>query len=432
MLKIYQGSENYTAQIIKLPVKVQVAGLDNLVACTHQGNACLVSKDSTENELYLFFPVECVINHDFLHCNNLYRNKELNRDKSKVGFFEDNRRVKAIKFRGIISSGFIIPVSSMKPLLDYNFKQGDEFNEINGHVLCEKYIRKVQKEPGMKNPRVKVLDNIVDSRMAPEHPSTSHLLKNCHKLNLNDYIAVTYKLHGTSARYFNTLVKRKLSLLEKVSKFFGARIRGTSYKLVIGSRKVLKSIGLKQLPNKNHYYTSGDLWSEAGKEFFEGKLNHGEAVYCEIIGKTYSGEAIQSGYAYGFERPKVYVYRISNINPQGIEVDLSYLQMKERCTQLGLDYCPELFYGTLYDFIAENISFDYLDNSNLDFTLSRLFYNNLLEKPSILDKSVIEEGFCIRRDTCNKPEIFKIKAKSFLLHEGKQADKEEVNIEDNN
>ncbi len=62
--------------------------------------------------------------------------------------------------------------------------------------------------------------------------------------------------------------------------------------------------------------------------------------------------------------------------------------------------------------------------------LSKKFYDELLEKPSILDSSVVEEGFCIRKDTCNKPEIFKIKSKAFLLHEGHQLDKEVKDIEE--
>ena len=163
-------------------------------------------------------------------------------------------------------------------------------------------------------------------------------------------------------------------------------------------------------------------------------MNKGEAVYCEIIGKTYIGEVIQHGYSYGFERPKVYIYRISNINPQGIEVDLSYHQMKERALQLGIDVCPEFYYGTLVDFITiYGISkYDKEFNYVIEEMLSPIFYNKLLEKPSVLDASAVEEGFCIRKDTYPRPEIFKIKSKAFLLHEGHQLDKQEVvDIEEN-
>lgn len=449
-LKIYDDSKNYTCQVIKLPAKIAVKGLDNLVEVNVQGNSCLVGKDSDPDELYLFFPAECQISHDFLSANNLYRHSELNVDKTKTGFFDDNRRVKAIKFKGIISSGFVIPLESLSNVIKstisaswkfgLDLSVGIEFNSICGIEICKKYIRPAEKKIGMSNPRTKVLDEIIDSRMAPEHPDTSHLMKNIHKLQLDDYIAVTYKLHGTSARFYNTLIKKKLTWKDKVAKFFGINVVEEEYQYVAASRRVVKSVGFEELPNKNHYFTSGDLWSEVGREFFDGKLNKGEAIYCEIVGKTYSGEAIQHGYTYGFDKPKVFIYRISNINAQGIEVDLGYLQMKDRAKQLNVECCPEFYYGTLGEFIWKyhsGFGNGKDDQENLEQFLNEIFYTSgrgidqLLEQPSILDKSVVEEGYCIRKDTCNKPEIFKIKSKQFLLHEGKQLDKvDSVDIEE--
>ena len=119
-LRIYEDSKNYTCQVIKLPPLQKVEGLDNLMKVTVQGNDCLIGKDSNPDELYLFFPAECQIDHEFLKANNLYRHSELNADKTQKGFFEDNRRCKAIKFKGIISTGFVIPIDS----LDYLHIQG--------------------------------------------------------------------------------------------------------------------------------------------------------------------------------------------------------------------------------------------------------------------------------------------------------------------
>lgn len=425
--KIYEDSKNYTCQVIQLPTKVEIKGLDNLVEVNVQGNSCLIGKDSDKNLSYLFFPAECQISHEFLSKNNLYRHQELNEDKTHKGFFEDNRRVKTLKFKGIISSGFIIPYSSLSYIDNISLSNVEsEFNEINGVEICRKYIKPQDKIKGMSNPRTKVLDKIIDSKFTPEHIDTSHLMKNIHKLNLDDYIVITYKLHGTSARYYNAPIKRKLSLLEKVSKFFGAKIQEEEFSYISASRRVIKGVGFETLPNKNHFFTSGDLWSEVGKEFFNGKLNQGEAIYCEIIGKTYSGEAIQHNYTYGFNKPTVFIYRISNINSQGIEIDLPYNQMCTRAGQLGIEVPPELFNGTLKEFIG-----NYPGNVNkeLDFQIDNIFYKQLLEKPSVLDNSVIEEGFCLRIDKLGKPDIYKIKSKLFLLHEGKTLDKEIIDIE---
>lgn len=432
MLKVYNNSENYAAQVCKLPEKVTVTGLDNLVAVTYHGNTCLISKNSDPNKLYLFFPTESQISHEFLSYNNLYKNSELNIDKNKKGFFEENRRVKTIKFKGVISSGFIIPIDSLSfsddisPFIQ-NLKVGDEFNEINKVKICEKYIIKIR-TPNVQNSS-KIIDEIIDSKFAPEHFSTDHLMKNYHRIDFNDYISVTHKLHGTSARYFNTITDRKLSFFEKLLLKFNVKIQTTEYSQVVGSRRVIKSINYNKL--ESHYYkNSGDIWTKVGEEYFKDKLNKGEAVYCEIIGKNYNGESIQHGYDYNLNKPIPFIYRISNINSEGIEIDLSYQQMKERAEQLGVLVCPELFYGTFKDFINKFIDNYVIDDRNKEMYINHIFYNELLEKPSVLDPNVIEEGFCIRVDKYPKPNIYKIKSKSFLLKESNWKDKQIIDIEE--
>lgn len=424
--KIYDDSKNYTCQVIKLPAKKQVAGLDNLVEVTYQGNSVLVGKDSPEDELYLFFPAECKISDLFLRRNNLFRHFALNDNPGvKPGFFEDNGRVKAIKFKGVISTGFIMPVDSLLHVCDdtdvKDLKVGDEFNELDGVEICRKYIRRVNPgKTGFSNPKTKTIDNIVDEKMAPEHMDTAHLMKNLHKLSLNTRIIVSYKIHGTSARVFHTLIKRKLKWIERWAKRFGVQVQEEEYQYVSASRRVLKSVGFEELPGKQHYFKDGDLWSEYAKKNLQGELNKGEAVYLEIAGKTYTGEAIQGGYTYGFDEPVGYVYRISYINPQGIETDLPYDYMVERACQMGLIPCPELFSGTVEEFITKYGTS--LMTNDIPAAIEDIFYNRLLEQPSILDKSVVEEGFCVRIDNYPKPMIFKIKSKKFLAHESKALD----------
>jgi hypothetical protein len=89
-LSIIEGDENYVATIVKLPELKAVSGLDNLKLATVFGYGCLVSKETQANQLYVFFPAECVLSDKFLAFNNLYRNSELNADKTKKGFFDEN------------------------------------------------------------------------------------------------------------------------------------------------------------------------------------------------------------------------------------------------------------------------------------------------------------------------------------------------------
>jgi hypothetical protein len=89
-LEIIESDSNYVGTIVKLPELKDVNGLDNLKLATVFGYGCLVSKDSNKDSLYVFFPAETVLSPMFLSHNNLYRNSELNIDKTKKGFFDES------------------------------------------------------------------------------------------------------------------------------------------------------------------------------------------------------------------------------------------------------------------------------------------------------------------------------------------------------
>lgn len=432
-LLIYENSKNYTAQIVRLSQLQKVEGLDNLVRVNVQGNDCLIGKDTNVDELQIFFPAECQLSEEFLSANNLYRHAEKNFDPDAKGFFEDNGRVKAMKFKGVISTGFVTPISSLNYLhLNSTFKAGEEFNSIDGYEVCKKYYRKLPRGPQEK--AAKLLDEIIDSKLAPEHPDTDQLLRNVSNFNLTDNIVITIKLHGTSARYYNTLVNRRLTWLEKLALKLGIKVQTQEYAYVCASRRVIKSVNFKTLDSKYHYYDH-DLWSRVGNNFVADRLHQGEAVYCEIIGKDYAGAAIQHGYSYNLEVPIPFVYRISHITPQGVEIDLPFDQMCARAEILGLEVCPPIFQGTLEEFILGEVGEEHAffssekGHRDIEEVLKTIFYDKLLEQPSVFDKKVVEEGFVIRRDSYPKPYAAKIKSKKFLLHEGHNLDKDIIDIE---
>ncbi len=141
-----KNNNNYAAVIVKLPKTNSVNGLDNLVKVNIFGNDCLVSKDSKEGELYVYLPAECQLSEEFCRHNNLFRHNEFNNDKDKKGFFEDTRRVKAIKFKGVLSSCFVIPIDSLSYLCDISkLKVGDEFDTIDGKEVCKKFVKGLEK-----------------------------------------------------------------------------------------------------------------------------------------------------------------------------------------------------------------------------------------------------------------------------------------------
>lgn len=441
-LKIYDNSKNYTAQIIKLNSVQKLEGLDNLVGAYIQGQLALITKDYPINQLYVFFPSGCVLSEDFVSLNNLYREETLNKNIKKKGFFEPNRRTKAVKFRGHKSTAFLCPLSYLAEIgVDIAYlKEGDEFNEVDGIHVCRKYVLPVRGN-GTNVKKVKLLDNIVDNRFMPEHMDTDMLLKYLHHIDLHDQIVITTKLHGTSARVGYTLTKRKLSIRERIAKFFGCKVQEDEYKYVVGSHHVIKSVNFETLSGKNHFY-SEDLWTKVSDEFFKNKLLKGEIVYFEIIGKDYQGKEIQKDYAYKLNKPDIYVYRISHINPDGIETDLSWKQVKVRCNEMAVQYVPEIYVGNVRRLFIQEMRDRVL---NPDFSLNeiwedfdnkwrqhleQLIKDKWMDKPSTLDPEVIEEGICIRKEQYPRPKIYKVKAPLFYIHEGVLIDKGIVDIEE--
>jgi hypothetical protein len=427
-LEILDDSKNYTCQIIKLVATHKLEGLDNLVGASIQGNLCLISKDYPIGDLYLFVQSGSELNDDFLRVNNAYRHSHLNIDPSVKGYFDDSGRVKAIKFKGHKSTGVLFPLSNLAKfgINTLALKAGDEFNSIEGKKFCWKAVIKQKGSASTKPKQMKILDNIVDKRVFPEHFDTDHLLKYIDNLHLEDFISITVKLHGTSGRVANTIVQRKLNWKDRIAKWLGVNVQTEHYDYVVGSRHSLKSVGFNELKNKAHFY-SEDLWTSVAKTTFADKLNKGEAVYFEIIGKDYSGKPIQPGYHYNFQGPEVFIYRITNINPQGVEVDLPWPQVRIRAEELGIKTVPNVFYGKLEHYlhsILGNDLHDYL--VKLEEHLKKIF----LDKPSRYDSSVIEEGICLRVEKYPRPKVYKLKSPLFLIHEGVIMDKGIADIEE--
>ena len=111
LIKSKNASENYLSKIVKINEfrKHNDPSVERLKCCTIDGFNMITGIDS-EPGLYVYFPALSQINNDFLSYANLYKHKELNKNSEQSGMFEDNGRVKAIRLRGEISEGFIIPV----------------------------------------------------------------------------------------------------------------------------------------------------------------------------------------------------------------------------------------------------------------------------------------------------------------------------------
>lgn len=452
-LTIREDSKNYVCTVIKLPAMQPVQGLDNLVKVTVFGNDCLIGKDSNPDILYLFFPAESQLSDDFLASNNLYRNSSKNNDESKKGFFEDTGRVKSIKFKGIISTGFVIPISTLPNDLHMAkgigtiLAPGDEFTDINDYNVCKKYVIKHihatagQSKESRHNKKLKKFDGLVQNQFR-FHVDTSHLAKKLHMFQPEDIIVITDKWHGTSALFSFILINEELKWWKKViikllPSWVNRRLDFTFYDQIYSSRSVVKNRYINKGATLGYY--NEDIWTVVNEEL-GGKLEPGITLYGEIVGYTPSGRAIQKGYDYGCDpgypsdprtRPehKFLVYRITYTKPNGEVIEYSWQQIKEYCKKYSIEHVKELYFGKLPN-LAAHLGSSFA-GENIQETLLQVLQDKYLEKDcSHCRNKVPAEGIVVRRDGLQSYSAYKLKSSRFLLGESKALDNGDTNIED--
>ena len=133
--------------------------VNKLKCCIIDGFNIICGIDS-EPGLYVYFPTACCLNPDFLRFANLYRHTELNADPNQSGMFDDNGRVKAIRLRGELSEGFILPAVILENYvlsvtnIELHCEANTEFDcvEHNGKLfwINQKYVPKYTYKPDRK------------------------------------------------------------------------------------------------------------------------------------------------------------------------------------------------------------------------------------------------------------------------------------------
>ncbi len=399
---------NYCATIFKIKVINVLPNCDNVVATPIFGFQAIVNKETKVGDIGVVFTSETQLSEDYCKENNLYRHQELNKDKEQKGYLEDNRRVRSIKFRGHRSDCLFMPLSSLKytKVKIEDLVEGAEFDFIEDKKICEKYIVKT-KIPGTGRFQEKKYSR-VEEKFMPEHFKNDNYFKVSDGIDPNVSVIITQKLHGTSVRIGNTIVRRKPNLIERIAKLFGAKITETEFDYIFGSRKVIKDANS---PDKTDGFYDFDIWTQEGKKL-EGLLPENFIVYAELIGWTPQNAALQKNYAYNLSTGTcaMLVYRIAVINHQGRTVDLSWDQVKEMCAEMGVAHVPELWRGKASE--IDTIKF-------LDKRFSEEGYRDAI--PLGDNKELVDEGICIRIDGLT-PQIFKAKSPIFLAHETKLLD----------
>ena len=405
------GERNYAAESVFID-ESQITyfdELDNLVGYPWAGYTVLIPH-SMISSYAVVFPAECQLSEFVAQDNNLYAKQEMNSDPTIKGYLGKNRRVKAIKLRGVNSNALALPAAffGYPPV-------GTVFDTQNGHEICRKYVIPHKEQTNAGN-KYKKLWRRVDDKFLPEHYDTGQFWRESDKFNANDHVVITQKLHGSSCRLSHTYVKRKLRWRDKVARWFGIESKEFDFDYIGGSRKVIKDPNNPAL-QQEHYYSS-DIWSEAALKYGP-LLPKGVVVYGELIGYvTGTSTPIQAGYTYNVPvgETELYVYRVAVVQEDGGLYDLSWPGVKEFCKERGLKWVPELWSGE-----ARYVVPDRWTNRNFNENPEPGFSDTPVP---LCNESPCDEGVVVRRDGVI-PFALKIKSPNFLIHETKQLDKAE-------
>ncbi|GAA5198653.1 RNA ligase family protein [Microbacterium jejuense] len=425
-------SANYAAQVVRVPAPFALPNADRLVGVGVFGYTVVTAKGGiSEGDLAVFFPAEAQLSTALTSGANLFRHSELNTDQSKTGYLEDNRRVRALKLRGTVSNGLLLPAAEVAAIFRVpvaDLTEGVAFDHIGGAEVSRKYR---VKEPAPANARekanLKKAFKRVDDKLFPVHIETDQYLRNEHLLSDDDVLIVTQKLHGTSFRAGRVPVRRKLTWLERLAQRVRVRVAESEVDTVFGSRQVIKDVNN---PNQQHFYGT-DLWTEHGKQI-EDRIPSNVIVYGELVGWTKDGAAIQKGHTYGVEpgTAELSLYRVSIITDAGELYDLSWDQVRTFANEHGFKHVPELWRGFKRDFDIEQ--FQEVDFAKKHRALLALGGPGWADEPLPIsaDGTGADEGIAIRVDRGGRvPLLFKYKNDSHYLYETAQLDSGEVDLE---
>jgi len=395
--KLSIGDENYSAMVVKVGKLFPLKDLDKLMGTYVLGNQVIIKNDVKENDVKIYFPVECSLSTEYMKFNNLHKDRELN-ILNISGYFENHGRVRCIKFHGNKSEGLLMPLSSLD-YIDPNIKNtlnvGDVFDRIDNHEICHK-TQPVSSLKMYENNKNNL--NLLEGQFK-YHIDTPLFYRYLDNIKENDLISITRKMHGTSCISAKLLHVRKLKWYNKICKLFcGFKSpKKLYYSEVCSSRRTIRDI------------EGNSIWAIAHRKI-RNIIKDGYTFYYEIVGymPDDSGKLIQKAYDYSCQ-PKtfeIYVYRITYTNSQGHTIELPFKHVQEYCTIYGLKSVPELFYGRAIELIDKDSNFsDFFTN------LKRIFLDNV--KDTLCKNDVPIEGIVIRKESF-KFEAYKIKSSEFM------------------
>lgn len=254
MAKIFtmskEGKSEYCCNVVRIGEIKPIEGSDFLGETMVNGQSVVVRKDQVyEGDVFFYAANECQLNKDFLSVNNLFEigsydlnsnaaevkelldkanatNEKDEKDKyraeakKKVGFFSKTGRVRMIRLRKVPSYGFLFGLDEMVKYCPkakgINLEEyiNQDFDTVDGQLFVQAFVPFVpERSHPNGNKRNRKAQKKIErfDRMIPGefmlHYDTNPLGKNMWRINPDDKVTISCKLHGCVER--NTIVDTK-------------------------------------------------------------------------------------------------------------------------------------------------------------------------------------------------------------------------------
>ena len=439
--------QEYCGTVVKIGEILPIEGKDRIVKTMVNGLSIVIGKDEFQTgDVAVYCANETQLHELFLHLNSMYEDKELNIDKEKKGYINKHGRVRVVKLGGVPSYGILLnpasialflnePVDVVKEYLTAHVN--DDFDEINGEIFCKVYVPPVKENRRMskgerRDKKLARFKMLIEGSFR-QHYDTAQLARNMHLFSPEENVFISNKLHGTSAIFANILTNVPTNWFKRMwRKLTGKNEYDQKYNIVYSSRTVIKNEFINPNQKAGGYY-SDDVWGYWAEKL-SGLIPKDYCIYCEIVGYTPNGTAIQKGYDYGClptdeVKSKLMVYRITDHDKELEVFDvIAFGQyLNDNLGDIIINF-PLMYFGTLGELYPEISTTDHWHENVLEaLKVEKRFLMEQME-PMCINK-VPREGFVIRKANDPIKEAWKLKTNAFFMREAKQIDAGEVDIE---
>jgi hypothetical protein len=414
---------------------------DKLLLGSCLGFQVVVSIDTQDGALGVFFPCDGALSEEYCQYNNLFPIVDEAGSRIGGGFFsQKNRRVRAQNFRGQNSEGFWMPLSSLNYIKDRpELNEGTTFTEINGIEVCSKWINPATLR-AIKDREGKTSTNRKETPFLLMHPDTPQWKYKKDSIPENCEILLSEKLHGTSQRAGWSLETVRKPIKEFLRPLMNVPVIGDwisqeveEYVFLNGTRRVLKSTFEGAVDG---YHTSN--FRSVHEAVLKSVVPIGYQVYFEVVGWEGNDKSIMSScdnskhskefvkrwgktttFTYGCANgvSRMYIYNITYTTPTGQKIHFNNAEFLRLVEKWGLQPCPTL---------------SMLNNTQIDEYLEREI-TKYTDGESTLDSSHIREGVCLRIFDIHAGTVSFIKNKStdfYILEDVMKSDDAVVDMEE--